>query len=73
MTHWRISLPKRFRTTASGALPLRNPGSRARLAYWRTALDSASRTRSTGTVTRSALEALSSEVLVMVMPDMREI
>ena len=66
-THCRISWLNRRRTTASGALPGRKPGSRARRAYWRTAFSSASWTRSTGTETRSALEAASSAVVVTVM------
>ena len=40
-----------FRTMATGALPGRNPGRRARLAYMATALSSACLTRSTPTVT----------------------
>jgi hypothetical protein len=73
MTHCRISLLKRRRTTASGAFPWRKPGRRARRAYWRTALVVASSTRSTGMVTRRLREAASSAVFVMVMALMGEI
>ncbi len=59
-----------FRTMATGALPGRNPGRRARLAYMATALSSACLTRSTPTVTWREREAASSDFFSMVMLDM---
>ena len=60
----------RFRTTATGALPGRNPGSRARLAYIAHGLVLGLLDPVDGTVTWRDLEAASSDFFSMVMLDM---
>ncbi len=60
-----------FRMMAVGALPLRNPGSRARCWYVRVARSSAAATFSAGTVTASDVAPGSEAVLVMRMSVMR--